>query len=140
MGTNYYAEVHSNEGVKQLHIGKQSCGWAFGLHVEKRIYDGTVPSNYDEWVKLLKSNNTRIYDEYGDNLTSTMMIDIINLKKYKPRTPESVKKNIENQDRYFNKNQSAYIDSIGLLRRTHEYCFVDGNLHKRFDYVLGEFS
>jgi hypothetical protein len=68
MGTNYYAtrDVGRIENtyykvVEELHIGKSSAGWCFGLHV---IPERGLNSLYD-WMVLLKNDDWHIVDEYG---------------------------------------------------------------------------
>ncbi len=85
MGTNYYAITGAKVDVvcdcgfthtldERLHIGKNSWGWMFSLHIiqEKGIFE------LEDWLPILKTS--RIVDEYGDEVSYDEMISII-LKK-----------------------------------------------------------
>ena len=67
MGTNYYAV---DQWGQKFHIGKSSAGWCFALHVKNE--------NDTLWDVLERhSENTRICNEYGDEITMDKLIVII---------------------------------------------------------------
>jgi hypothetical protein len=71
MGTNYYATVNAcphcgrADEADNMHIGKSSAGWTFGLHVipERGLVD------WPEWRAFLAGPGVTIRDEYGEVLT-----------------------------------------------------------------------
>lgn len=77
MGTNYYALIdvceHCGRPKEKLHIGKSSWGWCFGLHV--------IPENglnaLDDWLELLKQDNCKIFNEYGELVSFQDLLAII---------------------------------------------------------------
>lgn len=82
MGTNYY--LHDNtmcsacgRGHEPRHIGKSSIGWCFSLHV---IPEDNINS-LDDWMVLLGRQGSRIVDEYGTEIDSAGMIEIITNRK-----------------------------------------------------------
>jgi hypothetical protein len=77
MGTNYY--FHSS-GCKlcghikeKLHIGKSSGGWCFSL----RVHPDRGINSLDDWILMWLGSDWKIIDEYGDELTSDRMLDLI---------------------------------------------------------------
>jgi hypothetical protein len=90
MGTNYYLRrpakraafgrvyVTSETKPDDLHIGKSSAGWCFGL----RVYPGEPdkPQNLDEWRAAFAMGT--IVDEYGSECTATEMIRCIELRAH----------------------------------------------------------
>lgn len=70
MGTNFYLKLKGRSG--NLHIGKSSFGWTFGLH----CYDGFVES-FKQWKELWNMPGSRIVDEYGKRISVEEMEDII---------------------------------------------------------------
>lgn len=96
MGTNYYMKrstgagrpVDSFEGTELentplLHIGKASAGWRFALHVypERRIRD------LRDWTKLWDEPGTKIYNEYGGEVSASDLIRIIVSRAGERRRP-----------------------------------------------------
>lgn len=82
MGTNFYVRTgrkikkicdcgFEHEIDEELHIGKNSFGWMFVLHVipEKGI------NELCDWIPILF--NGEIHNEYGDEIPYSMMIKII---------------------------------------------------------------
>jgi len=63
MGTNYYYKEDINtckccgrpEEIKEIHIGKSSCGWNF-------LFDCYLKT-YKEWVEFVKKHDGHLYDE-----------------------------------------------------------------------------
>lgn len=82
MGTNYYLETDICECCyrcdERLHIGKSSVGWVFSLRIypEKRI------NNLEDWKLNKIANNERIVDEYGREISSKEMLEIITNRNY----------------------------------------------------------
>lgn len=77
MGTNYYTIKNYCDCCKRFdkdHIGKSSAGWTFSFQSAYNIND------YDEWVENIKSAE-KIVDEYGNELTVSEMIEIVESKK-----------------------------------------------------------
>lgn len=65
----------------ELHIGKRSSGWVFGLHVfteqerrESRL-DFDLPTCLSEWIELFMK--FPIEDEYGNKLNEAELLGII---------------------------------------------------------------
>ncbi len=77
MGTNYYLRYpkckHCGQRPKDLHIGKSSAGWCFGLHVYPE--DASLPQNSDDWEKLF--DTYQIFDEYGEEISVCGMMETI---------------------------------------------------------------
>ena len=80
MGTNYYLVrgvcEHCGRGEEKQHIGKNSGGWCFLLHVcpEEGI------NGLEDWKNLWNASSgglTRIEDEYGDQVSVEEMERII---------------------------------------------------------------
>jgi hypothetical protein len=83
MGTNYFLRKKPCETCgedKELHIGKSSAGWCFGLH----IYPDEGISNLKDWTEQWE--NGFIFDEYGKQVSSLRMLDIITKRKSDPMT------------------------------------------------------
>ncbi len=78
MGTNYYIKRNFCKccgRFDEIHIGKSSGGWCFGLHVKTPGSDENLPENLMEWEELFKNNE--IVNEYGEIITKEEMMDII---------------------------------------------------------------
>lgn len=75
MGTNYYMTVDAckscGRGTQELHIGKSSAGWVFGLntHPEHGL------ESLDDWLAAFI--NHPIKDEYGRAINAREMQRII---------------------------------------------------------------
>lgn len=70
MGTNYYAGFNCCKHCKRYdkhHIGKSSAGWTFTFHVIDE-YDGLKISSYKDWLKHLKQEEIKIFNEYDDEV------------------------------------------------------------------------
>lgn len=82
MGTNYYLRTpacpHCGSSGSELHIGKSSAGWNFGLriypdHAEKLGPFGvSTILELDDWRSLFEK--FQIFDEYGDLVTAEHML------------------------------------------------------------------
>lgn len=87
MGTNYYAETNVCPHCKRsdvIHIGKQSYGWRFLLHVERD--DPHCPNDILGWRKVIFNPDTKITDEYNEVLSVNEMWEIITQPKPEART------------------------------------------------------
>lgn len=81
MGTNYYLYKKGNGEPfwerrlfsKELHIGKNSCGWNFLLHGYTRL----GINNPEDWDRLLTNDNYVIKNEYGEEVDSQELINLI---------------------------------------------------------------
>ena len=79
MGTNYYWKIdvcpHCNRCADELHIGKSSYGWCFGLrvHPEEGIHS---LSNWKDYWETNKDNG-RIENEYHEVVSVEEMIEVI---------------------------------------------------------------
>ena len=79
MGTNYYMAVnacpHCHRSESELHIGKSSGGWCFGLNTHP---DNGIES-LDDWRAAWANN--RIRDEYGSPISAEEMDRTITERK-----------------------------------------------------------
>ena len=86
MGTNYYLRQpkcpHCGRDGAELHIGKSSGGWNFGLRIydsdnEERLKPFGVKAilELDDWRPLFQK--FEIYDEYGDLVFPRWMLSEI---------------------------------------------------------------
>lgn len=60
MGTNYYVETTTHG---ELHFGKSSRGWVFGIHIHPHLGLNT----FEDWIMLLTDKEvvSAIRDEYS---------------------------------------------------------------------------
>lgn len=75
MGTNYFCTLKDN---KKIHIGKNSCGWAFLFH-GYTDENNFIICSYSDWQKFLSQKGLRIVDEAGVLMKKKdffMLIDI----------------------------------------------------------------
>lgn len=83
MGTNYYATYTSTsflgEKEEALHIGKDSKGFAFGLHV---IPEMGLNSLEDWQEKILRHPAITIKDGYGDTISYEELLKIITQRDF----------------------------------------------------------
>ena len=79
MGTNYYAKInvceHCGREENKIHLGKSSYGWQFSFQYN----EGEYYKNYDEMIYWLRDK--RIFDEYGDEITMSEFMDMVETKK-----------------------------------------------------------
>lgn len=132
MGTNYYAYKQvgevcptcgRGETTEEIHIGKASAGWCFGLHVTEEI------ANLDAWIKVFAQPGTIIKDEYGIPITSEQMLSIIRDRSWGPRRPGFDIRRMEGVEEGPN----------GLLRhKIGNYC--SGHGEGTYDLMPHEFS
>lgn len=135
MGTNYYLErtekcshCGHETGKERLHIGKSSAGWAFGLHI---IPNEGINDLWD-WVKRWDEPDTKIFDEYGDQVTPYEMLKNIVLKRRDPSKYDASYP----FDHVANNSEPTF---NGLVRaKVSPYC--DGHGHATWSKYKGEFS
>ncbi len=85
MGTNYYLRTpacpHCGHHGAELHIGKSSGGWNFGLRIYPKGGDALEAfgvskiEELDDWRPLFEK--FPIYDEYGDKVEPTRLLATI---------------------------------------------------------------
>lgn len=71
----YYSSLEelSKNFTQEIHIGKSSFGWHFGLC----IYPEYGINNLQDWINLFNDPNNKIIDEYDDEVSASDMISII---------------------------------------------------------------
>jgi len=137
MGTNYYLKPKKFlffESQEQIHIGKSSAGWCFGLHVypEQNIND------LDDWKPLFKKGN--IYDEYGNKISYDKMIDVITKRKSdKDWTFKDFGGYYSSEEDFHQKNDSQR-GPFGLLRCKIMDNHCIGHGEGTWDLIIGYFS
>ena len=126
MGTNYYIKTGNKLNVtcnygfdheieEELHIGKNSYGWMFSLHIipEKEI------NELKDWIPILWRGKIR--NEYGEEIKISDMVKII-LKDEKSKLLKMSKQKREdylreiNGNPLFTKYRTIMDDKSGLLR------------------------
>lgn len=136
MGTNYfvtYNECGECGRYDKYHIGKNSAGWTFSLHVdpEKNI------NNFNDIKSLMKKG--KIYDEYGMETPYEEMISIITEKSWNRRWDTSILKKLgyNSKEDFLYKN-NAVEGPKGLLRhKISDHCIGHGK--GTYDYIIGTF-
>ena len=105
---------------KQLHIGKSSFGWHFGLC----IYPSLDIYNLKDWEKYFNDKNYKIVDEYGDEITKEEMLDCITNRR------------ALNWDK-FNSQEEYEEDSLKSLNEVDKFMSKDENeSYKTYDDFL----
>lgn len=107
MGTNYYAKENECKccgRYDEVHVGKQSYGWAF-------IFANKFPSK-QEWVEYL--SDKPIINEYGEAIHLFKLLDSIedtkNKLNYKTYLAKEDRKYAEYKD---NPDDFEYLDDEG---------------------------
>lgn len=82
MGTNYYwhdSPCDKCGYAEILHIGKQSDGWLFALHVRGRDEEGNValPRDLDGWRLLFEHGDGYITDEHDGVVSAEELLRMI---------------------------------------------------------------
>ncbi len=97
MGTNYYwlGDVceHCGRSDDRRHIGKSSSGWVFAL----RIYPEEGINDFPDWEAIWESGDGRINDEYGREISTEEMKNIITNRSHRE---------LENPNEFHRENQS----------------------------------
>ena len=136
MGTNYYVNKediceYCGRGGEELHIGKSSAGWHFGLHV--------IPNeginNLEDWKKFWKGK--RIRDEYGRTITAKEMLKVITERK--SNNDWNKKPFMYNGWVDFHNQNNSERGINGLVRcKIGSHCIGHGE--GTWDLITGEFS
>lgn len=138
MGTNYFVKSRKPCNTcehcgslfavhEELHIGKSSAGWCFGLHVipEKGL------NTLNDWVDYIvdHDNTHMIVNEYGETLDLETLLGIITCR-------HSFSKR---DDKWYEQNH-AVLGINGLARHKVGEGGCIGHCDGTYDYVVGNFS
>ena len=146
MGTNYYLRLdvcgHCKRPERELHIGKSSCGWCFGLHtVDDSWDDSIVIKSLADWKEWFAKPGTEIYDEYGKQITPEAMLGTISERSGYSNGKKVWDKKPHGYDSWghFHAQNHSEPGPNGLLRhRIGEHCLAHGD--GTYDLIPGEFS
>jgi hypothetical protein len=132
MGTNYYLRRKPCKECKrledELHIGKSSAGWCFGLHVIPE--EGL--SNLKDWVEKWKEGT--IFDEYGRQIKHLEMLDIITNRGF------GYREHNQEEERNFHKMNHSEPGPNNLVRSKIDRVHCIGHGLGTWDFITGEFS
>jgi len=139
VGTNHY--LHRNvcpycqRGTDQIHIGKDSAGWCYGLHV----YPNGLPDQENRKITCLDDWEAYLYqrvaegdvlrDEYHQDMTVADWVDLVVNRKW-DRPLDDVQ-----SGRYTYK-----VGPNGCLRHPVDGTFCIGHGDGPWDYLVGTFS
>lgn len=126
MGTNYY--LHDKEG-EELHIGKSSMGWCFLL----RVHPEEGINSLKDWKPHLQDPNSKITNEYGDEVEYDFLIDIITNRR-------GVQTYLRPLSFHYLERNYAEQGPRGLLRNIVDNDFCVGHGPGPYDYIAREFS
>jgi len=139
MGTNYYVKSDICEkcgrGDEDLHIGKSSTGWCFGL----KVYPDMNIHNLDDWKKYLKDK--KVFDEYDDFILLDDLMSVITDRKwigtnnYRDKKPLGYNSWVE-----FHMLNYSQPGPNGLLRHKIDGRHCVGHGNGTYDYMTGGFS
>lgn len=75
----YYSTLEelSKDFTQEIHIGKSSCGWHFGLCV----YPEFGINNLEDWTQLFNEPGNKIVNECGEQISVDDMIRTITIRK-----------------------------------------------------------
>ena len=140
MGTNYYLLTdvckHCGRPAMREHIGKDSAGWCFSLHVG-REWEGWIPHTLAGWQELWDKPDAVIEDEYRERLTPEEMVDTIVNEEPWERDRGAVPTGYGSWEKFFDVNQ-ADIGPRNLLRhRLSGRCVGHGD--GTYDLIVGDF-
>lgn len=131
MSTNYYLQ----QDEKQIHIGKSSVGWCFGLHV----YPDQNINDLKDWIELFKKYP--IKNEYKDNIKSRDMQSII-VDRCRHKNWDSDWWDVSGHyksEKDFHRQNYSQRGPRGLLRhQLGEFCIRHGV--GTWDCLVGDFS
>lgn len=87
MSTNYYALIKEKcpccgGDNKSIHIGKSSVGWKFHM----KSYNSPKLQSLEDWIAYLASNNTKITNEYGEQITLTDFLRVVISRGENPKS------------------------------------------------------
>lgn len=135
MGTNYYAI--NQETNKELHIGKSSAGWCFGLHIIPEEHLNSL----DDWVQMLETGNWTITNEYGESLSIEQLKEIITQRERKESLEKTFKPDFYSKSLHqFLKQNFAIIGPNNLLRSKIDGEHCVGHGEGTWDLIGGDFS
>ena len=129
MGTNYTLLENACDKCgrgEARHIGKSSLGWCFSLHV----YPEDGINDLPDWIERWRKPNTRIVDEYGEDITRDEMAAVIVLRHWEG--PE--------RTRWFLEQNHAVPGPNGLLRSKVDGHHTIKHGEGTWDCHVGEFS
>lgn len=91
MGTNFYLYEKPtckccNRPYEPIHIGKSSAGWAFALHVIPSKNINTL----EDWIQLWSLPGAYIENEYGEQITTKAMYNIITNRVFSHRSTDEL--------------------------------------------------
>lgn len=137
MGTNYYLHKnvcpHCGKSDTEKHIGKSSAGWCFSLH----IYPEDGINDLPDWEKLFFETGSVIKNEYGEELTSAEMVDMIR-NRSRPQKWDKAPQGYESWDQFHSQNDSQN-GPMGMIRhRVGMFCRSNGE--GTWDCIEGDFS
>lgn len=131
MGTNYFwieeikpacACCGRPADVREIHLGKSSYGWCFSLHVDPDIGINSLL----DWMSFWGRPNSRIEDEYEQQITPEKMMEIITCRSGKSNCEDLAKMN------------HAIIGPRNLLRHPLDSHCV-GHGEGTWDHITGDF-
>lgn len=136
MGTNFYVTAeapcpHCGRGGEQLHIGKSSGGWCFGLHIIPEMGINSL----DDWKIFWQDK--KITNEYNDVFSAEEMLSVITKRKRDVKELNS--SGYRDAGDMLEKNHACWSPEWGLLRRRIGYSctgYGDGT----WDLINSEFS
>ena len=135
MGTNYYLKKNVCKECgrgEELHIGKSSAGWHFGLQTYP---DDNIVSLRD-WKELFAENEIR--DEYDRLITAKEMNKIITKRGRGEKWGE--KPQMYKSWAEFHRINHSGKGLNGLLKHKVDGRFCVRNGEGTYDYMIGEFS
>jgi hypothetical protein len=139
MGTNYYLHRDTcsccGRASDELHIGKSSYGWCFGLQVLP--YENI--NNLEDWKKEWSKIGAVIKDEYGEIVSRDEMLDIIIDRRGSSTAWINPMENTYKNELDFLRKNHAEKGPKGLLRhRLDSHCIGHGE--GTWDLITGDFS
>jgi len=131
MGTNYYHVEqepcrHCGRSVPRRHIGKQSAGWCFGLHV----YPDEGIRDLLDWLQRLAVSGY-IENEYHDRVTREEMRGFIEDRRQCSEVTHERSWYIEN---------NAEPGPHGLVRHRIDHTCCIGHGDGTWDLIIGDFQ
>jgi hypothetical protein len=142
MGTNYFLTFNGTmmdrlveNSVKELHIGKSSMGWCFGLHVIPELGLNSLR----DWYRVLSKKQNVITNEYREVISIASMLAIITERRSNFKAPEiKTASDQQDLDRYLHANHAA-LGPNGLLRHKRDSLCI-GHGTGPWDLMNGDYS
>ena len=142
MGTNYYVRLDVevceacnrplDDSDEELHIGKSSAGWCFGLHVIPELGLNT----WLDWETYLKDK--LIFNEYQDQLTLAALKGVVTQREG-AKNWNAHPAFYDNWEQFHKENHSI-IGPKHLVRSQIDGSHCVGHGPGTWDYIAGEFS